>query len=106
MLARGLACLANISMSVYSCEGRHTIRMPHLARKPHCRRRKWIIFWELELGGEDTALKGRAFGALYQGFPEEEVVFGDRPGCDAVRRVVGEVLVFLEEALRGYCGCH
>ena len=80
--------------------------MPHLARKPHRRRRKRIVFREFELGREDAALERRAFGALYQGFPKEQVVFGDRPSGDAIWRVVGEVLVFLEKALGGYCGSH
>ena len=72
--------------------------MPHLPQKLHRRWRERVIFGEAQLGGEDAAFVGCAVGALDQGFPEEEVVFGDGTGGDAVRGVGGEVLVFGEEA--------
>ena len=80
--------------------------MPHLAQKPHTGRIQRIVLGELELGGEDAALKGGAVGALDEGFPEEDVVFGDGAGGDAVRGGRGEELVFVEEPAGGDCGCH
>lgn len=80
--------------------------MPHLPQEAHRRRVQRIILGELQLGREDAAFKGRAVGSLDQGFPEEDVVFGDRAGGDAVRRGGGEELVFVEEAAGCYCGCH
>lgn len=81
--------------------GSPTVRMPHVARKPHGRRRERIVLGKLELGGEDAALEGRALGALDQCFPHEDVVFGDGACGDAFGRVVGERAVFVEEALGG-----
>lgn len=85
-----------------------TVGMPHVADKFH---RGWgerVVLGELELGGEEAAFKGRLFGALDERFPDEHVVFGDGAGGDALGRVVGEVLVLLEEALgcdgRAHCG--
>jgi hypothetical protein len=74
---------------------RLTIRMPHLTREPHRWRCKWIVLGKLELGGEDTALERRAFGTLNQGFPEKQIVLGDGTCGDAIRGVIGQVLVFL-----------
>lgn len=51
--------------------------MPHLTREAHARGRERIVAGELQLGGEDAAFEGGAFGSLDQGFPDEEVVFGD-----------------------------
>ena len=78
-----------------------TIRMPHLPQEPHTRRRKRVIFWKLEFGREDSAFERRAFGTLDEGLPVEEVVFGDGTGGDAVRGIVGEGAVFLEETALG-----
>lgn len=75
-----------------------TIRMPHLTRKPHRRRGQRIIFRKLQLCWEYASFKWRALWSLYQCFPDEEVVFADWAGVDAVGGVVGEVFVFLEEA--------
>lgn len=75
--------------------------MPYLPQKAH---RWWvegIIFWKLEFGGENAAFEGGAVGALDEGFPEEDVVFGDRAGGYAVGGVGGEVFVFEEEAAGG-----
>ena len=83
-----------------------TIRMPHPAQKPHCGRAQGIIFRELELGGEYPAFVGCALGALDQGFPEEEVVFGDGAGGDTVGWRGGQGFVFHEEAFGGDCGGH
>ena len=80
--------------------------MPHLAQKAHRRRIKRIVLWELQLGGEDAAFKGGAVGALDEGFPEKDVVFGDGAGGDAVRGGGGEEFVFLEEAAGRDCGGH
>ena len=80
----------------------HTVRMPDLAQEAHRGRVQRIIFWEFQLGGEDAAFKGRAVWALDQGFPEEDVVFGDGARGDAVGRGGGEEFVFVEEA----AGCY
>lgn len=81
--------------------------MPHLAQKPHRRRRQRIIPRELQLGWKHAALEGRAFGPEDQRFPDEDVVFGDGAGGDAVGRVGQQVFVFVEEAARGDgCGGH
>lgn len=76
--------------------------MPNLAQKAHARRRERVVFRKTELGGEDAAFEGGAFGALDQRFPDEEVVFRHRTGRDAIGRVGGQEAVFLEEALRGH----
>ena len=80
--------------------------MPHLAQKAHRGRVERVVPGELELGGVDAAFKGGAVGALDEGFPEEDVVFGDGAGGDAVRGGGGEELVFVEEAAGGDCGGH
>ena len=72
--------------------------MPDLAEELHCRRGERVVLGEAQLGGEDAALKGRALGALDQGLPAQEVVFGDGAGGDALGWVVGEGAVLLEEA--------
>jgi len=77
--------------------------MPQLARKPHTRRRERIVLWKLQLGREDAAFEGCAFGPLDQRFPDEHVVFVDWACGYSFRGVVGEVFVFLEEAFGGYC---
>lgn len=77
------------------------VGMPHVGQKLHRRRRQRIVLWELELGWEHTALKGRPLGALDETFPVEEVVFRDGAGGDAFGRVVCEGAVFLEEAAVG-----
>lgn len=84
----------------------HTIRMPHLPQKPH---RGWIqrvILRELEFGREDATFEGGAVRSLDQSFPEEDVVFGDGAGGDAVGGGGGEEFVFVEEAAGCYCGGH
>ncbi len=73
--------------------------MPHITRELHRRRSQWIIFWEFQLRWEHATFERRATGALDQGLPDEDVVFGDGAGSYAVRRVVGQVFVFLEETL-------
>lgn len=75
--------------------------MPHLPQELHRRRREGIIPREAQLGREDAVLVGGAVGALDQRFPEEDVVFGDGAGGDAVGGVGGQVLVFGEEAFGG-----
>ena len=80
--------------------------MPHLAQKSHRGRVQRIIFRELQLGGEDAAFKGGAVGALDEGFPKEDVVFGDGAGGNAVGRGGGQELVLVEEAAGGDCRCH
>lgn len=82
---------------------RHTIRMPHLPQKAHAGRIQRVIARELEFGGVDAAFEGGAVGALDQGFPEVDVVFGDGAGGYAVGRGGGEGFVFVEEALGCYC---
>ena len=76
--------------------------MPHLPHEPHAGRTKRIVFGELQLGGEDPPLVGRALGALDQCFPEEDVVFAYGTGGYSVGGRLGEELVFVEEAFRGY----
>ena len=76
--------------------------MPQIGQKPHGRRHQGIILWEFELGGKDAAFVGSALWSFDQRFPDEEVVFGDGAGGDAVWGVLGEVFVFLEEALARY----
>lgn len=80
--------------------------MPHLAQEPHAGRVERVVLWELQLGGEDAAFEGRAVWPLDQGFPEEDVVFGDGAGGYAVGGGGGEGFVFVEEASGGYGGCH
>lgn len=80
--------------------------MPHLPQKPHRGRVQWIVLGKFQLGGVDTALKGCAVGPLDEGFPEEDVVFGDGAGGDSVGREGGQVFVFVEEAAGGDTGCH
>jgi len=75
--------------------------VPNVALELHGRRHERVVLWEFELGGEDAAFVGGALGALDHGFPEEEVVFVDGAGGDALWRVGGEVLVLLEEPFRG-----
>jgi len=76
-----------------------TIRVPNVALELHSRRHERVVLWEFELGGEDAAFVRSSFRALDHGFPEEEVVFVDGTGGDALWRVGGEVFVLLEEAL-------
>lgn len=64
----------------------NTIRMPYIAQKFHARRVQRVIFGKLQFGREDATFKGSAIRALDQGFPEEDVVFGDGAGGDAVGR--------------------
>ncbi len=78
-----------------------TIGMPYLPDKSHSWWVEGIVFWKLQLGGEDAAFEGSAVGALDECFPEEDVVFGDGAGGDAVGGVGGEVFVFEEEAAGG-----
>ena len=80
--------------------------MPHLAQKPHHRRRERIVSRKPQFGGEHAAFERGALGALDQRFPDVEVVFGDGTGGYAVRWVRGEELVFLKEAFGCYCGRH
>ena len=80
--------------------------MPHLPQKPHARRIQRIVLGEFQLGGEDAAFEGGAVGALDQGFPEEDVVFGDGAGGDAVGWGGGQGFVFVEETPGGDGGCH
>lgn len=87
------------------CRGNtRTIRMPDFAQELHFGRTKWIVFGKLEFGGEDTSLKGCVFGPLDQGFPGEDVVFGDGTSGYAVRWGGGEEAVFVEEPFGSY-GC-
>lgn len=80
--------------------------MPDIAQELHARRVERVVLGELELSGEDAAFERSAVGTLDQGFPEEDVVFGDGAGGDAVGRGGGEGAVFVEEAARGEGGCH
>jgi len=73
--------------------------MPDLAQELHLRRVQRIVSGKLELGREDAAFEGRAFGSLDQRFPEEEVVFVDGAGGDAVWWGGHEGFVLGEEAL-------
>lgn len=75
--------------------------IPYLAQELHLGWVERIVFGKLQFGGEDAALEGSAFGALDEGFPDEEVVFIDRAGGDAVGRCGEEGFVFLEQALGG-----
>lgn len=72
--------------------------MPDVHEELHARGRKRVVLWELQLSGEDAALERRVFGALDEAFPVEEVVLGDGAGGDAVRGIVGQSAVLLEEA--------
>lgn len=63
--------------------------MPNLPQELHGWWRKGVILGELQLGREDAAFEGGAFGTLDQGLPMEEVVFGYGAGGDALWRVVG-----------------
>ena len=72
--------------------------MPDVHEELHARGRQRVVLWELQLGGEDAALERRVLGPLDEALPVEEVVLGDGAGGDAVRGVVGQGAVFLEEA--------
>lgn len=74
------------------------IRMPHIDRKPHRRRRQRIILGKFQLSGENTALERRALGPQDHGFPQEHVVFVDGARGDAFRGVGNQALVLFEEA--------
>lgn len=81
--------------------------MPQLAREAHRRWGERVVVGEFQLGREEAALEWRALWAHYERLPHEEVVLADGACRDAIRRVVCQVLVFLEEALAGYgCVCH
>lgn len=75
--------------------------MPDVGEELHRRRGQRVVLGELELGGEDAALKRRALGALDQAFPVQQVVFRDRAGGDALGRVVGQGAVLLEQTPMG-----
>lgn len=76
-----------------------TIRMPDLAQELHLGRVQGIVLGELEFGGEDATLEGRAFGPLDQRLPHEQVVFVDWARRDPVRRTGQEGFVLLKEPL-------
>ena len=78
--------------------------MPHIPRKPHRGRTQRIIFGKLELSGKNASLKGRAFGALDQRFPDEHVIFIEGACGYAFGWVVGEGFVLYEESFGSY-GC-
>ena len=78
-----------------------TVGMPYLPNKAHSWWIEGIVFRKLQLGGEDAAFERSAVGALDECFPEEDVVFGDGAGGDAVGGIRGEVFVFEEEAAGG-----
>ena len=80
--------------------------MPHLPQEAHRGRVQRVVLGELQLRGEDAAFERGAIGSLDQRFPEEDVVFGDGAGGDAVGRGGGEELVLVEETAGCYCGCH
>jgi len=80
--------------------------MPDFAQEPHAGRRERVVFWEFQLGWEDAAFEGGALGTLDEGFPVQEVVFGDGAGGDAFGRVVGQGAVFLEQTALGGCRSH
>lgn len=81
--------------------GIRTVGVPHVGEELHRGRGEGVVFGELELGGEDAAFEGRAFGALDQGLPVQEIIFRDGAGGDAVRGVVREGAVLLEETAVG-----
>jgi len=65
------------------------VGVPHFAEEAHAGRRERVVLGELQLGGEDAALEGRALRALDERFPGEQVVFGDGAGGYAFGGVVG-----------------
>lgn len=73
-----------------------TIRMPDLPQKLHLGRTERVVLGEVEFGGKDAALERGVFRSLDQGFPGEDIVFGDGAGGDAVRWGGGEEPVFVE----------
>lgn len=78
-----------------------TVRVPNVTRKLHDRRHERVVLGELDLGGENASFIWRALGTLYEGFPEEQVVFVDGAGGDAIRRILREMSVLLKEPLGG-----
>jgi hypothetical protein len=76
--------------------------VPDIALELHCRRHERVVFGELELCREDAALVWCSLGALDHGFPQEKIIFVDWASGDALWRVCGKVLVFLEQPLGGY----
>lgn len=77
------------------------VGVPNLAEELHGGRGEGVVVGELELGGEDAALEGGALGPLDQRLPVEQVVFRHGACRDAVRWVVGEHPVLLEEPTVG-----
>lgn len=75
--------------------------MPDITRKLHNRRHERVVLGKLDLRWEDSPFIRRAFGSLDQRLPEEEVIFVDGAGGDAIGRVLREVFVLMEEPFAG-----
>lgn len=71
--------------------------MEDLAQELHGRGGERVVLGELELGREDAALERGPLGPLDEGFPLQQVVFGDRAGSDAIGWVVGQRAILLQE---------
>ena len=78
--------------------------MPYITQEFHGRWHERIVLGELELGGENAAFEGSVLWSFDQCLPDVHVVFADGTSGDAIRWVVGEVFVFLEEAFACYGG--
>ncbi len=80
--------------------------MPDVAQELHAGRVEWVVLGELELGWEDATFEGSAVRPLDQGFPEEDIIFGNWSGSDPVGGGGGKGAVFVEKAAGREGGCH
>lgn len=86
--------------------GSLTVRMPQLPFKSHLRWIEWVVLREFQHGGEDSTLVRCALRSLNKGFPGEEIIFADGTCGNAVRRRLGDILVFVEKPSRCYSSSH
>jgi len=70
--------------------------VPKVCEKLHGWWHERIVLGELEFGREDATFVWSSLRAFDQSLPDEQVVLLYRASSDAIRRVLGEVLVFLE----------
>lgn len=66
------------------------------AKEAHGRRGERVVGREGEGGGEQAACVGRGGGPRDEGFPQEQVGFGNWSRGDPVRRGGSEILVFVK----------
>jgi len=82
--------------------GGRTVWVPDIAQELHGRRHERVVLGKLEFRWKHAAFVWGVLRALYESLPDEQIIFRDWAGRDAVWRVGSEVLVLLEEPLRRY----